>query len=348
MYKNRMKLGELATRIGCELRGDADIEIERVAPIETAGAGDLTFVGNPRYARYLESTRAAAVIVTPDAGDLPIASLRAKDPHLAFAKAIEVFHQPIARVPGVHPTAVIATTAAIGPGAAIGAYVTIGDGVQIGAGATLAPHVVIYPQVVIGDRFIAHAQVTIRERVQIGNDVTIHAGAVIGSDGFGYALDSDGSIRKIVQAGTVVLENGVEIGANATIDRAAVGATVIRRNVKIDNLVMIAHGCEVGEGSMLAAQVGLAGSTRIGKYVRMGGQAGAGGHLSVGDGAQIGAQCGLVGSVGPQEVVMGTPHVSIVSFRRISAVWKRLPELLQRVRRLEKLLGANAETGDPP
>lgn len=342
-----MKLGELAARLGCELRGDADIEIERVAQIEAAGPGDLAFVGNPRYARYLESTRAAAVIVTPDVPALAIATLRAKDPHLAFAKAIEIFHVPVARVAGIHPTAVIAPSATVGTGASIAAYVVVGDGARIGSDATLAPHVVVYPQVTIGDRFTAHAQVTIRERVQIGNDVIIHAGAVIGSDGFGYVPDADGSIRKIVQAGNVVIEDGVEIGANSTIDRAAVGSTIVRRHAKIDNLVMIAHGCEVGQGSMLAAQVGLAGSTRLGRFVRMGGQAGASGHLTVGDGTQVGAQAGVVNSVAPQAIVMGTPAVDLTAYRRISAVWKRLPELLRRLRRLEKLLGAKAETDDP-
>lgn len=338
-----MKLGELATRLGCELRGEAQIEIERVAPIESAGPGDLTFVGNPRYARYLDGTRASAIIVTPDVPDLPVATLRTADPQLAFAKAIELFHVPVVPAPGVHPTAVIAASATIGADASIGAHVVIGDHVRIGARATLAPHVVIYPEVTVGDRFVAHAHVTIRERVRIGHDVVIHAGAVIGSDGFGYALESGGSIRKIVQAGSVILEDRVEIGANTTIDRAAVGATTVRRQAKIDNLVMIAHGCEVGEGSMLAGQVGLAGSTRLGRFVRMGGQSGSSGHLHVGDGAQVGAQCGLTSSVEPQAVVMGTPHVGIAAWRRISAVWKQLPELLQRVRRLEKLLGGNAE-----
>lgn len=342
-----MKLGELATRLGCELRGDANIEIERVAPIETAGTGDLTFVGNPRYARYLEGTRAAAVIVAPDVADLPVATLRAKDPHLTFAQAIELFHVPITPAAGVHPTAIIAPSATVGANASIGAFVVIGERARVGANVVLAPHVVIYPEATIGDQFTAHAHVTIRERVQIGNEVVIHAGAVIGSDGFGYALDADGSIRKIVQAGIVIIEDRVEIGANATIDRAAVGATIVRRSVKIDNLVMIAHGCEIGEGSMLAAQVGLAGSTRVGRFVRMGGQAGAAGHLSIGDGAQVGAQCGVISAVAPHVTVNGTPAIEITVYRRIAAAWKHLPELVRRVRRLEKLLGANAETDGP-
>lgn len=338
-----MKLGELAARLGCELRGDGNIEILRVAPIETAAAGELTFVGNPRYARFLEGTRAAAVIVTPGIPELAVATLRTKDPQLAFAQAIELFHVPITPPLGVHPTAVIAPSATIGPYASIDAHVVIGDNVRIGSHVRLAPHVVIYPEVTIGDRFTAHAHVAIRERVQIGHDVILHCGVVIGSDGFGYALDADGSIRKIVQGGNVVLEDRVEIGANTTVDRAAVGSTFVRRNAKLDNLVMIAHGCDVGEGSMLAGQVGLAGSTRIGRFVRMGGQAGAGGHLTIGDGAQVGAQGGAVSSVEPGTVVNGTPAISIVTYRRVIAVWKRLPELLRRVRRLEKLLGANVE-----
>jgi UDP-3-O-[3-hydroxymyristoyl] glucosamine N-acyltransferase len=343
-----MKLGELADRLGCELRGDANVEIVRVAPIETAGTGELTFLANPRYTHYLKDTRAAAVIVMPNVGELGVPTLRTKDPQLAFAKAIELFHVPVAPPTGIHPTAVIARSASIGPGASIDAYVVIGDGVRIGSDVRLAPHVVIYPEVSIGDRFTAHAHVTVRERVQIGNDVILHSGAVIGSDGFGYIADSTGTIRKITQSGNVVIEDHVEIGANTTVDRAAVGATVVRRSAKVDNLVMIAHGCEIGEGSMLAGQVGLAGSTRIGRFVRMGGQAGSAGHLTVGDGAQVGAQAGVVNSVEPGAIVNGTPAVGIASYRRIATVWKRLPELLRRVRALEKALGVAADPDDSP
>jgi len=209
--------------------------------------------------------------------------------------------------------------------------------VLIGADARIGAHVVIYPEVSIGDRFVAHAHVTVRERVRIGNDVVLHAGTVIGSDGFGYVADERG-IRKITQAGNVVLEDEVEIGANTTVDRAAVGSTLVRRGVKIDNLVMIAHGCEIGEHSMIAAQVGLSGSTRLGRLVRLGGQVGTAGHLTIGDGAQVAAQSGVPNSVPAGAKVGGYPATDIARWRRASVAALQLPDLLRRVRRLEKAL----------
>lgn len=341
-----MQLAELAGLLGCELRGDGSVEITRAAPIENAGPGDLTFVANRRYMRFLADLRASAVILPVDAPATATPSLRAADPYLAFAKAVEHFYQPVPFPAGIHPTAQIAPDAQIGADAAIGAYAVIGAGVRIGAEARLAPHVVIYPHVVIGDRFLAHAHVTVRERVRIGSDVVLHSGAVIGSDGFGYVPSGDG-VRRLLQAGDVVLEDEVEVGANATIDRAMVGSTVIRRGVKLDNLVMVAHGCEIGECSMIAAQSGLSGSTRLGKWVRMGGQVGSAGHLTIGDGAQIAAQSGLDNSVPAGRIVGGTPAVDIALWRRVVAASARLPELLKRVRRLERHLGLSRAAEQP-
>ena len=341
-----MQLAELAKLLNCELRGDGRIEIDRAAPIEGAEPGDITFVSNPRYLRFLSDTRASAVILSPDAPDAPIASLRTADPYLAFAKAVEHFHRPLAFAPGIHPTAQVAATAQVGPRAAVGAYAVIGDNVRIGADARIAAHVVIYPEVVIGDRFLAHAHVTVRERVRIGSDVVLHSGAVIGSDGFGYVPEDDG-IRRLLQAGDVMIEDEVEVGANTTVDRAMIGSTILRRGVKLDNLVMVAHGCEIGEHSMLAAQVGLAGGTRIGKWVRMGGQVGSAGHLTIGDGAQIAAQSGLSKSVPAGAIVSGSPALEIGLWRRVCAARHRLPELIHRVRRIEQHLGL-ARTADQP
>lgn len=333
-----MRLAELATRLDCELHGDGEIEITGVGTIENAGPGEITFIANPRYARHLAQTKASAVILPADGPTAPVASLRTSEPYLAFARAVEEFHRPIKVPLGVHPTAIVAPTARIGSGASIGAYCVIGDGVTIGSEARLAPHVVIYPDVRIGERFVAHSQVTVRERVRIGNDVILYSGAVVGSDGFGYAVTREGRIHKIVQAGDVVLEDGVEVGANATVDRAAVGSTVLRRGVKIDNLVQVGHGCDVGDGSMLAAQTGLSGSTRVGKFVRMGGQSGAAGHLTIGDGAQVAAQGGVASSVAPGSTVGGYPAVEAALWRRMTAALHRLPALFRRVRKLEKHL----------
>lgn len=333
-----MQLAELAKILSCELRGDGDIDIERAAPVEGAGQGDITFVANQRYLRFLPTLAASAVILAPDAPDVAIASLRTADPYLTFSRVVELFHRPVALPSGIHPTAQIAASARIGANPSIGAYAVIGENVCIGDDARIAAHVVIYSEVTIGDRFLAHAHVTIRERVRIGSDVILHSGAVIGSEGFGY-VPADGGIRRLLQAGDVLIEDEVEIGANSTVDRAMVGSTILRRGVKLDNLVMIAHGCEIGQFSMLAAQTGLSGTTRVGKWVRMGGQVGSAGHLDVGDGVQVAAQSGLSKSIAAGAIVGGTPAVDVALWRRAVGATRRLPHLLRRVSRLERRLG---------
>jgi len=261
-------------------------------------------------------------------------------------RLLELFHEPLRPAAGIHATAQVSRSARIGSGASIGAYVVIGDDVAIGADARIDAHVVIYPRVTIGDRFTAHAGAVVRERVTIGDDVKLQSGAVIGGEGFGYLPDEKGAIRAIPQTGTVVLEDGVEIGANTTIDRAAVGATRIRRGAKIDNLVQIGHGCEVGESALLAAQVGLAGSTKIGPGAQLGGQVGAAGHLTIGAGARVAAQSGIPNDVAAGAVVSGYPAVDIRTWRRAVAIWARLPSLLRRLRQLEQRLGIRAGSED--
>jgi UDP-3-O-[3-hydroxymyristoyl] glucosamine N-acyltransferase len=344
--EDTMKLGEIAEHLGCELRGDPGTEIHAVAPIEEAAPGTLTFVANPRYRPHLQTTRASAVIVALTESDVSLPCLRAADPYLAFAQALELFYVPPPLPSGVHPSAVISPSARIGHAAAVGPFCVVGEEAVVGDGARLDAHVVIYPQARIGDGFRAYAHVVVRERVVIGDRVTLHSGCVIGGDGFGYVIGADGNARKIVQAGTVIIENDVEIGANTTVDRAAVGATVIRRGAKLDNLVMVAHGCSIGEGSALAAQVGLSGSTRVGRLVRIGGQAGAAGHLSIGDGAQVAAQSGVPHDVPAGGIVGGYPAVDIHLWRRISAASTRLPDLLRRVRQIENALALRK--GSPP
>jgi UDP-3-O-[3-hydroxymyristoyl] glucosamine N-acyltransferase len=330
-----MKLAALAERLGCDLHGDGSIEIGGLRGLEDAGPGDLTFLANPKYAGLLATTKASAIILPRDTGPVPIPSLRSTNAYLAFAHALTLFYEPRRPAPGIHPTAVVAPSARIAEPASIGAYAVIGDDVEIEADAAIHPHVTIYPGVRIGRRFTAHSSVVIREDVRIGNDVTLHPGVVLGADGFGFAPTPHGAV-KIPQTGTVVVEDDVEIGANTTVDRATLGATVIRRGAKLDNLVMVGHNCEVGAHSFLAAQVGLAGSTKIGRGVQMGGQAGAAGHLTIGDGAQVVAQSGIPSSIAPGQIVGGYPAVEVTRWRRASAALLRLPELLQRVRRLER------------
>lgn len=339
-----MRLAEIARRIGCELHGDGEIEIDGLAPIDNAAPGMLTFLANPRYRTHLSTTRAAAVILAKDDPDVGIPSLRAPDPYLAFAHAVELFYEPPPLPQGIHPTAVIATNAAIGAGARIGPHCVVGENSRIGANACLDAHVVIYPQVQIGEDFRAYAGVIVRERVVIGSRVILQSGCVIGGDGFGYVANPGGVPRKIIQAGGVVLEDDVEVGSNATVDRAAIGNTIIGRGAKLDNLVQVGHGCSIGESSFLAAQTGLSGSTRVGRFVRMGGQVGTAGHMTIGDGAQIAAQSGVPNDVAAGTTVGGYPASDIRVWRRVTAALPRLPELLRRVRRLEARLGLHADT----
>jgi UDP-3-O-[3-hydroxymyristoyl] glucosamine N-acyltransferase len=339
-----MKLSDLAAQLGCELRGDGAVEIRGIRALEDAEPGDLAFLANPRYAPQLATTRASAVIVASSAPDVAVATLRTTEPYLCFARALALFHPERRLAVGVHPTAVVAASARIAPGAAIGAYVVVGEDVELGADAQLHPHVVLYAGVRAGRGFVAHAGVVVREDVRIGDRVVLHPGVVLGADGFGFAPSATGAV-KIPQTGTVVIEDDVEIGANTTIDRATLGATIVRQGSKLDNLVMVGHNCEIGAHSFIAAQVGLAGSTKLGRGVQMGGQAGAAGHLTIGDGVQVVAQSGIPSSVPAGTIVGGYPAVEVSVWRRTSAALLRLPELLRRVHRLERRLGA---AGDPP
>jgi UDP-3-O-[3-hydroxymyristoyl] glucosamine N-acyltransferase len=341
-----MTLGELARALGATLEGGPeDLEITGVAGIEDATPGTLTFVADRRHESHLASTLAAAVLLAHDGPRPVLPVLRVAHPYLAFVDAMELFRPPERPAPGIHATALIAATAVLGPGASVGAYVVIGEGVEIGRGAVLHPRVTIYRGARIGDEFTAHAGVVVREAVTIGDRVTLHAGAVIGSDGFGFVPRAGGH-RKIPQLGTVIVEDDVEIGANATVDRATLGATRIGHGSKIDNLVMIGHGCQLGPGCLLAAQVGLAGGTRLGAGVMLGGQVGASGHLTIGDGAQVAAQSGVHRDIPAGAVHGGYPAVDIRRWRRTTSALPRLPGLFRRLRRVEKALGVEVDEED--
>ena len=322
-------LDQLATSLNCTLHGDPSIPITRVAGIETAGIGDLSFVSNPKYASLAHSTQASAVLVEPGFPEIGAATLRTDNPYLAFARAIELFYTTPAYPPGVHPTAAIAPTARIGVNAHIGAYVVIGDDVTIGDNAVILPHVVFYPHSSAGHNLLAHAHSVIREYCRLGDDVILQNGAIVGADGFGFARQSDGRWYKIVQSGQTVLEDAVEVQANACIDRASIGETRIGAGAKVDNLVQVGHGSTVGSDTLLCAQVGLAGSTVVGKRVILAGQVGVAGHCTVGDGAVATAQSGIPGDVAPGKVVSGYPAIDNRQWLRSVALFNRLPELIR-------------------
>ncbi len=331
-----MKLSEIAGRIGAQVEGGGDVEINGVTGIEEAGPGQLTFVSNPKYVAAAQTTKAAAVIVDSKFPALKTPTLRTTNPYLAFAKAVELFYAPPKYAPGVHGTAVVDPSARIGKGAHIGPYVVIDADVEIGENAVLLAHVVVYRGARIGKNFFAHAHAVVRENCRLGDNVTLQNGAVIGADGFGFAKDNAGNWYKIVQSGPAVLEDEVEVQANACVDRASIGETHIGRGTKVDNLVQVGHGCSVGEKTLLCAQVGLAGSTEVGDHVILAGQVGVAGHCKIGDGAIATAQSGIPSDVEPGTVVSGYPAIENKQWLRSVAVFNKLPELAKAVREATK------------
>jgi UDP-3-O-[3-hydroxymyristoyl] glucosamine N-acyltransferase len=328
-----MRLRDIASALGARLEpASADMDITGLAGIEEAGAGQLTFVANQRYAPLARTTAAAAIIVAPDFPAVDKPTLRVTNPYLAFARALELFYTPPQPEAGVHPTAVIHPTAKIGKGASIGPYVVVGKDVTIGEGCVLMPHVVIYEGARIGRNFMAHAHAVVREHCVVGDNVVLQNGAVIGGDGFGFAKDDAGAWKKIVQSGLAVIEDDVEVQVNACVDRASVGETRVRRGAKIDNLVQVGHGSKVGEHTLLCAQVGLAGSTDVGKNVILAGQVGVAGHCRIGDGAVATAQSGIPNDVDAGKVVSGYPAIENKQWLRCVAVFNRLPELARALR----------------
>jgi UDP-3-O-[3-hydroxymyristoyl] glucosamine N-acyltransferase len=330
-----MKLGELAQRLGAALDGNPETEITGVAGIEEATVGHVTFVANPKYASLAKTTKASAVLVEPEFPAISAATLRIKNPYLAFAHAVAIFYQPPAYAPGVHPTAVVHPSTSIGKNAHIGAYAVISEGVVIGDDAVILPHVVIYPHARIGHHFFAHAHSVVREHCRLGDHVLLQNGAIVGADGFGFAKGPEtpqGVWHKIAQSGPAVLEDGVEIQANACIDRASVGQTRIGRGVKVDNLVQVGHGSDVDENTLLCAQVGLAGSTYVGKDVILAGQVGVAGHCKIGDGVIATAQSGIPNDVEAGKIVSGYPAIENRQWLRSAAIFNKLPEIIRELR----------------
>lgn len=338
-----MNLSGLAAQLGAELDPGsfplhvaATLEVRGVAGLETAAPDQVSFLANPKYASLARSTKAAALLIEPGYAALAVPTLRVANPYLAFARALALFHPAATYEPGIHPSAVIHPSAQLGPRAHVGPYAVIGAGCSLGEDAVLLAHTVLYPGVQVGHRFFAHAHAVVREGCRLGDDVILQNGAVIGADGFGFAKTSAGRWEKIVQTGPAVLEDAVEVQANACIDRASVGETRIARGAKIDNLVQVGHGSTVGENTLLCAQVGLAGSTSIGRNVILAGQVGVAGHLTVGEGAVATAQSGIPSDVAPRAVVSGYPAVDNRTWLRTMAAISRLPEILRRLRALER------------
>ena len=346
MTRAGFTLGELAEALQARLDGDPARVVTGVAPLETAGPEQISFLTDPRLRDAARASRAGAFLAPCDVADLPGPTLHCATPQQALIDLILLFHPKVSTPPGVDRTAVVAPDARVDPTAAVGPLTVIESRALIGPGVRLHALVHVGPGVQIGEGSVIYPHVSLGEGVRLGRRVVIHAGAVLGADGFGFAFDGSAH-RKVPQVGGVLIEDDVEIGANTTIDRATFGDTIVRRGTKIDNLVQLVHNVEVGEHSLLVAQVGVSGSSRLGRGVVLAGQVGIADHVTLGDGVIVAAQSGIPSDVEAGAKVWGTPARPIGLARRIMAAQGRLPELLQRVRaleqRLEKLAGRLGE-----
>jgi UDP-3-O-[3-hydroxymyristoyl] glucosamine N-acyltransferase len=323
-----------------EIEGNPETKVSTVAKIEEGHIGALSFLANPKYEHYIYSTKSSIVLVNKSfvaSSEIKSTLIRVDDAYEAFASLLRLVDQSRPRKKGIHPTAVIETSAKIGSDVYIGPYSYIGENCIIGDGCSIYPNVYIGDNTKLGTNCTINPGVTIYHDCIIGESCIIHAGSVIGGDGFGFAPQSESEYMKIPQLGNVILEDHVEIGANATIDRATMGSTIIRKGVKLDNLIQIGHNVEVGENTVMAAQTGIAGSSKIGKNCMFGGQVGISGHVKVPNGTKIGAQAGIPGDVKEENaVLLGTPAFDLKQFLRSSVVFKKLPEMKIKLDSLEK------------
>lgn len=333
--QQQMNLAEIARQLSCELEGDANIDIRGVATLTDAREGDLSFLANSKYQHAAMRTKASAILVGHDSPPMQVALLRHENPYLAFAKAVEVFCRRKPSLPAIHSTAFIADSAVIGRDVSVGPYSYVGDRAVLGDEVRVESQCTIHEDVAIGQGTLIHSGCVLREGVVVGRNCIIQNNAVIGADGFGYAKESTAEWYKIIQAGVVVLEDNVEVGAATTIDRASLGETRIQKGTKIDNLVHIGHGCTIGAHNLLCAQVGIAGSTETGKGVVLTGQVGVVGHLRIGDGTVVTPQSGIANSVGDGRTVSGSPAIDHSNWLRSSIVFSKLPEIQKTVRTLE-------------
>ncbi len=323
-----------------EIDGNPDVVVNNVAKIEEGYSGALSFLANPKYEHYLYTTRSSIVLVNKDfvpASRVEATLIKVDNAYDAFASLLRLVDQARPRKKGIHPTAVIEASASVGTDVYIGPYAYIGDNCRIGDGSSIFPHVFIGDNTVVGKNTVINPGVKVYHDCMIGDNCIIHAGTVIGSDGFGFAPQSESEFMKIPQLGNVIIEDNVEIGSNSSIDRATMGSTIIRKGVKIDNLIQIGHNVEIGENTVMAGQVGIAGSTKVGRNCMFAGQVGIAGHLKIADGTKIGAQSGVPGDIKKENsVLLGYPAIDHRDFLRSSILFRRLPEINSKVDKLEK------------
>ena len=323
-----------------DIIGNPEIKVNTIAKIEEGQPGALSFLANPKYEHYLYGTKSSIVLVNKSfvpSAKVNATMIKVENAYEAFASLLRLVDQSRPRKKGIHPTAIIETSAKVGSDVYIGPYTYIGENCMIGDGCSVYPQVYIGDNTKLGNNCTINPGVKIYHDCVIGEGCIIHAGSVIGSDGFGFAPQSDNEYKKIPQLGNVVLEDHVEIGANVTIDRATMGSTFIRRGVKLDNLIQIGHNVEIGENTVMAAQTGISGSTKVGKNCMFGGQVGLAGHIKIANGTKIGAQGGILGDVKEENsVIIGSPAIELKQFLRSSVIFKKLPEMKVKLDSLEK------------
>lgn len=334
---------QIATVLNGTIEGDPSVVVNNFSKIEEGKPGTLTFLANPKYTNYIYTTEASVVLVNNDfVADQPVKAtlVRCANAYAALAILLNMVESMKPKKMGVEPMSFIAESATIGKDVYIGAFAYVSEKATIGDNVKIYPHAYIGDNVTVGSNSIVYSGVKIYSDCRIGNNCILHAGAVIGADGFGFAPDANGVYNKIPQMGIVILEDDVEVGANTTIDRAVMDATIVHKGVKLDNLIQIAHNVEVGENTVMAAQVGVSGSTKIGKQCMFGGQVGLGGHITVGDGANIGAQSGIISNIKPDAKVLGAPAIPVKDFFRSSVVFPKLPDMYRQLAQLQKEVDA--------
>ena len=320
---------QIADFINGKVEGDANAAVNTFAKIEEGVPGALSFLSNPKYTHYLYDTKSSIVIVNEDVElekDVDATLIRVPNAYESIAKLLQIYEASKPKKTGVAPQAYIAPSAKLGNNCYVGPFAYVGEGAEIGDGCQIYPHAVVGDNVKVGSNCIFYPNTTIYQGCKIGNNVTIHAGSVIGADGFGFAPGADG-YDKIPQIGIVVIEDNVEIGANTCVDRSTMGATVIHKGVKLDNLVQVAHNVEIGENTVMSAQVGIAGSTKVGSWCMFGGQVGLAGHITIGDKTFLGAQSGVPGSLKGGEELIGTPPMNPRQYFKSQAIFRRLPDM---------------------
>ena len=323
-----------------EIEGDPEAKVNTIAKIEEGHEGALSFLANPKYEHYIYTTGSSVVLVNKTflpSQKVSATLIRVDNAYESFASLLRLVDQARPRKTGIHPTAVIESTAKIGSDIYIGPYAYIGENAVIGDACSIYPHVYVGDNTRVGKKCIIYPGVKVYHECVLGENCIIHAGSVIGSDGFGFAPQSDNEYMKIPQLGNVILEDNVEIGANVTVDRATMGSTIIRSGVKLDNLIQIGHNVEVGENTVMAAQSGVSGSTKLGKNCMVGGQVGFAGHIKIADGTRIGAQAGILGDIKEENTaIIGSPAFDIKQFMKSTVLFKRLPEIKTRIDKIEK------------